>query len=61
MFGGQEIWGGIFDEDIEGAYQRLMSPSDNLSKMSLFFVVVQIRAIEDMVHKNIALLQEIWG
>jgi hypothetical protein len=40
MFGGQEIWGGIFDEDIEGAYQRLMSPSDNLSKMSLFFVVV---------------------
>jgi hypothetical protein len=36
-----------------------MSPLDNLSKMSLFFVV-QIRAVEDMVHKDIALFQEIW-
>jgi len=37
-----------------------MSPSDNLSKMSLFFVVVQIRAVENMVRKDIALFQEIW-
>jgi len=42
MFGGQEIWGGICDEDIEGAYQKLMSPSDNLSKMSFFLLLYRL-------------------
>jgi hypothetical protein len=49
LFGGQEIQKGIGDEDIEDVYQRLMSPSDNLSEMSLFFIVIQIKAVEDMV------------
>ncbi len=40
-------------------YQKLMSPSDNLSKMSLFFAIVHIRAIKDMVHEDITLFQEI--
>jgi hypothetical protein len=29
--------------------------------MSLFFIVVLIKAVEDMVRKNITLFQEIWG
>ncbi len=37
-----------------------MSSSDNLSEMSLFFIVVLIRAVKDMVRKDIALFQEIW-
>ncbi len=37
-----------------------MSPSNNLSKMSLFFIVVLTKVVEDMVHKDIALFQEIW-
>jgi hypothetical protein len=45
MFGGQEIQKGICDKDIEATYQRLMSPLNNMSKMSLFFFVIHIRAI----------------
>jgi hypothetical protein len=37
-----------------------MSPSDNMAKMSLFFIVVQIKAIEDIMCQDIALFQEIW-
>ncbi len=37
-----------------------MSPFDNLLEMSLFFYVVQTRAINDMVHEDITLFQEIW-
>jgi hypothetical protein len=37
-----------------------MSPSDNLSEMSSFFIVVLIKAVKDMVCKDIALFQEIW-
>jgi hypothetical protein len=37
-----------------------MSTLDNLPKMPLFFAYVQIRAIKDMVHENVALFQEIW-
>jgi hypothetical protein len=59
MFRGQEIWEGIRNKYIEVTYQRLMSPLDNLSKMSLFFVV-QIKAIEDMVCEDIVLFQDIW-
>jgi hypothetical protein len=47
------IWG------TKNSVGYFMSPSDNMSKMSLFFVVVYIKAIEDMVRKNIALFQEI--
>jgi hypothetical protein len=60
LFGGQEIWKGIKDKDIEVMYERLVSPLDNLSKMSLFFIVVHIRVVEDMVHEDIALFQENW-
>jgi hypothetical protein len=60
LFGGQEIWEGIREEDIEVVYERLMSPSGNLSKMSLFFTTIQIRLVKDMVHNDIALFQEIW-
>jgi hypothetical protein len=60
MFGGQEIQEGIKDEEIKAMYERLMSPSDNLSKMSLFFAIVHIRVGEDMVCKDITLFQEIW-
>jgi hypothetical protein len=28
--------------------------------MSLFFVVVHIKVVENIVHKDIALFQEIW-
>jgi hypothetical protein len=37
-----------------------MSPLDNLFEMSLFFAIVHIRAVENMVHEDIALFQEIW-
>jgi hypothetical protein len=37
-----------------------MSTLDNMPKMPLFFAYVQIRAIKDMVHENVALFQEIW-
>jgi len=60
LFEGQEIWKGIRDEEIEVTYERLMSPLDNLSKMSLFFIVVQIKVVEDMVCEDIGLFQEIW-
>jgi hypothetical protein len=36
-----------------------MSPLDNLFEMSLFFTIVHIRVVEDMVRKNIALFQKI--
>jgi hypothetical protein len=58
MFKGQEIWEGIWDEDIEATYQRFMSPSDNLFEMSSFFTIVHIRAIEDMVHEDTTLFQK---
>ncbi len=51
LFGGQEISKGILDEDIKDVYQRFMSPSNNLSEMSLFFIVIQIKAIEDMMRE----------
>jgi hypothetical protein len=38
LFGGQKIWENIKDEEIKATYERLMSPSNNLSEMSLFFV-----------------------
>ncbi len=60
MFGGQKIWEGNSDQEIEVAYERLMSPSDNLFEMFFFFAYVQITAIEDMVREDIALFQEIW-
>jgi hypothetical protein len=60
LFRGQEIWEGIRNEDIEASYERFMLPSNNISKMSLFFVVVHIRVVEDMVCKDITLFQEIW-
>jgi len=60
MFGGQEIQEGIKDEEIKAMYEKLMSPSDNLSKMSLFFAIVHIRVVKDMVCKDITLFQEIW-
>jgi hypothetical protein len=41
-------------------YKRFMSPLDNLSEMSLFFIDVQIRVVEDMVREDIVLFQEIW-
>jgi hypothetical protein len=53
LFGVQEIWKAIRGEEIEVAYERLMSPLDNMFKMSLFFVVVQIRVIEAMVCEDI--------
>ncbi len=34
---------------IEYAYKRLMSPMDALLKMSLFFALMQMNALEDMV------------
>jgi DNA-binding MltR family transcriptional regulator len=37
-----------------------MSPSNNMFEMSLFFTIVYIKAIEDMVCEDIALFQEIW-
>ncbi len=37
-----------------------MSPSNNLSKMSLFFIVVQTKVVSDMLREDIALCQEIW-
>ncbi len=40
LFGGQDIHEGIKDEEIKATYERLMSPSDNLSEMSLFFIAV---------------------
>jgi hypothetical protein len=40
MFGGQEIQEGIKDEEIKATYEKLMSPSSNLSKMSLIFTNV---------------------
>jgi hypothetical protein len=55
MFGGQEIQKGICDKDTEVVYQKLMSPSNNMSKMSLFFFVIHIKVIEDMVRKDTAL------
>jgi hypothetical protein len=60
LFEGQEIREGICDEDIKVVYKRFMSPLDNLSEMSLFFVDVQIRVVEAMVRKDIVLFQEIW-
>jgi hypothetical protein len=60
FFGGQEIQEGIRDEDIKVAYQKLMSPSNNLFEMSLFFITKKIRAIKDMVREDITLFQEIW-
>jgi hypothetical protein len=45
----------IRDEDIKVVYQKLMSPSNNLFEMSLFFFVIQIRTIEDMVFEDITL------
>ncbi len=41
-------------------YERLISPSYNLFKMSLFLTTIQIRVVKDMVHEDIALFQEIW-
>jgi hypothetical protein len=52
MFGGQEIWKGIKDKEIEATYERLMSPLDNLFEMSLFFIVIQIRVVKDMDCSN---------
>jgi len=40
LFKGQEIREGIKDKEIKATYERLMSPSNNLFEMSLFFVVV---------------------
>jgi len=37
-----------------------MSPLDNLFEMSLFFTIIHIRVIEDMVREDIALFQKIW-
>jgi hypothetical protein len=37
-----------------------MSPLNNVFKMSLFFAIVQIRVVKDMVPKDIAWFQEIW-
>ncbi len=37
-----------------------MSPLDNMFKMSLFFIVVQIRVIEGMVCEDIGFFQKIW-
>jgi hypothetical protein len=51
LFGGENFQKGIHDEDIEDVYQRLMLPLDNMSKMSLFFIAIQIKAVEDMVHE----------
>jgi DNA-binding MltR family transcriptional regulator len=59
--GDKKIQEGIKEKDIEDTYERLMSPSNNLLKMSLFFAIVQIGVIKDMVCKDIALFQEIWG
>jgi len=60
LFEGQEIREGICDEDIKVVYKRFMSPSNNLSEMSLFFADVQIRVVEAMVHEDIIFFQEIW-
>jgi hypothetical protein len=54
LFGGQEIYEGIKDEEIKATYERVMSPLDNLSEVSLFFTIVQIKVIEGMVRKDIA-------
>jgi DNA-binding MltR family transcriptional regulator len=58
--GDKKIQEGIKDKDIEDMYERLMSPLNNLFKMSLFFAIVQIGVVKDMVCKDIALFQEIW-
>jgi hypothetical protein len=60
LFGGQKIQEGIKDKDIKDTYEKFMSPLDNMLKMSLFFVNVQIRVVKDMVHKDIALFQKNW-
>jgi hypothetical protein len=60
LFKGQEIQEGIRNKEVEAMFERFMSPSNNLSKMSLFFVVVQIRVVNNMGCENIALFQEIW-
>jgi hypothetical protein len=45
---GQEIHKGIHDDNIEDVYQRLMSPSDNLSKMTFFSLLYKSISIEDI-------------
>jgi hypothetical protein len=57
-FRGQEIQEDIRDEKIEVAYKRLMSPLDNMFKMSLFFIAIHIKVVEDMVCEYIALFQK---
>ncbi len=37
-----------------------MSPSNDLSKTSLSFTTIQIKAIEDMVGEDVTLFQEFW-
>jgi hypothetical protein len=61
MFKGQEIQKGIRDKDIKAAYQRFMSPSNNLSNISLFFFVVHIRAIKDMVCEILHCSKKFWS
>jgi hypothetical protein len=60
LFEGQEIQEGIRDEEIEVAYERLMSPLNNIFEMLIFFTIVHIRVVEDMVRKDIALFQKNW-
>ncbi len=43
LFGGQDIHEGIKDEEIKATYERLMSPSDNLSEMSFFLLLYKLR------------------
>jgi hypothetical protein len=37
-----------------------MSPLNNLFEMLIFFTIVHIRVVEDMVRKDIALFQKNW-
>ncbi len=42
LFEGQEIWEGFRDEEIKAMYERLMSPSNNLSEMLFLLLLYRL-------------------
>jgi len=60
LFGGTKSQQGNNYKKIETTYERFLLALDSLSEMSLLFASVQIRAIEDMVHEDVVIFQNIW-
>ncbi len=57
---GDEKFVRVIGRRTQRLHMKGLSTLDNVSKMSLFFAFVQIRALKDMVREDVALFQEIW-